>query len=430
VARAGTQPAGQGIRSTRLDSGLRIVTEALPALRSVSVGFWVGVGSRDEHDGELGASHFLEHLLFKGTEDRSAAQIAHAVESIGGDMNAFTAQEMTAFYVRVPDEELDLALDLLSDVVWAPALRTDDVDVERRVILEELGMRDDAPDDLVHELFASAMFPDHPLGREVLGTRHSIAEMTRDSIGRFHHRHYRPPSIVVAAAGNLTHDRVVDRLARHAEAHELGPDVDLGRSVEGLAPARSRAVLTKPAEQVHVVLGTRGIARQDPDRYPLTVLNQAFGGGMSSRLFQEVRERRGLAYAVYSYRVAYVETGAFGVYAGTAPGRAAETIDVVGAEIDRVIRDGGIGDAELAAAKGQLKGSMALSLETSNSRMQRLGSSELMLGETLSLDDVTARIDAVTPDDVARLITRMFVSGSRTLAVVGPIDETTVAALA
>jgi predicted Zn-dependent peptidase len=298
------------------------------------------------------------------------------------------------------------------------------------VILEELGMRDDAPDDLVHELFASAMFPDHPLGREVLGTRHSIAEMTRDSIGRFHHRHYRPPSIVVAAAGNLTHDRVVDRLARHAEAHELGPDVDLGRSVEGLAPARSRAVLTKPAEQVHVVLGTRGIAREDPDRYPLTVLNQAFGGGMSSRLFQEVRERRGLAYAVYSYRVAYVETGAFGVYAGTAPGRAAETIDVVGAEIDRVIRDGGIGDAELAAAKGQLKGSMALSLETSNSRMQRLGSSELMLGETLSLDDVTARIDAVTPDDVARLITRMFVSGSRTLAVVGPIDETTVAALA
>jgi predicted Zn-dependent peptidase len=430
VTRAGTGPAGQGIRSTRLDSGLRIVTEALPALRSVSVGFWVGVGSRDEHDGELGASHFLEHLLFKGTEDRSAAQIAHAVESIGGDMNAFTAQEMTAFYVRVPDEQLDLALDILADVVWAPALRTDDVDVERRVILEELGMRDDAPDDLVHELFASAMFPDHPLGREVLGTRHSIAEMTRDSIGRFHHRHYRPPSIVVAAAGNLTHDRVVDRLARHAEAHELGPDVDLGRSVEGLAPARSRAVLTKPAEQVHVVLGTRGIAREDPDRYPLTVLNQAFGGGMSSRLFQEVRERRGLAYAVYSYRVAYVETGAFGVYAGTAPGRAAETIDVVGAEIDRVIRDGGIGDAELAAAKGQLKGSMALSLETSNSRMQRLGSSELMLGETLSLDDVTARIDAVTPDDVARLITRMFVSGSRTLAVVGPIDETTVAALA
>lgn len=428
AAPAGTEPAGQGIRRTRLDSGLRIVTEALPALRSVSVGFWVGVGSRDEHDDELGASHFLEHLLFKGTTDRSAAQIVHDVESIGGDMNAFTAQEMTAFYVRVPDEQLDLALDILADVVWAPALRSEDVDVERHVILEELGMRDDAPDDLVHELFASAVFPDHPLGREVLGTRQSISDMTRESIARFHRRHYHPSAIVLAAAGNLTHDRVVDRVARHAEALEVGPDVDLGRSVEGLAPARPRAVLTKPAEQVHVVMGTRGIAREDPDRYPLTVLNQALGGGMSSRLFQEVRERRGLAYAVYSYRVAYVQTGAFAVYAGTAPGRATETIDVVGTELDRVIRDGGIGDDELAAAKGQLKGSMALSLETSNSRMHRLGSSELMLGEALSLDDVTARIESVTPDDVARVVTRMFAS-PRTLAVVGPVDETTVAAL-
>jgi predicted Zn-dependent peptidase len=425
---AGTGPAGQGIRRTRLDSGLRVVTEELPALRSVSVGFWVGVGSRDEHDHEYGASHFLEHLLFKGTADRSAAQIAHAVESVGGDMNAFTAQEMTAFYVRVPDEQLDLALDILADVVWLPALRANDVDAERNVILEELHMRDDAPDDIVHELFARAMFPDHPLGREVLGTQQSIEDMTRDSIASFHGRHYRPSSIVVAAAGNLTHDRVVDRLTRHADALEAGPDLDLARSVEGLAPAWPRAVMTKPVEQVHVVLGTRSVARQDPDRYPLTVLNQALGGGMSSRLFQEVRERRGLAYSVYSYRVAYVEIGAFGVYAGTAPGRAAETIDVLGAELDRVIRDGGIADDELVAAKGHLKGSMALALETSNSRMHRLGSSELMLGEALSLDEVTTLVEAVTSDDVDRVVGRLFSSGSRTLAVVGPLDETAVAA--
>jgi predicted Zn-dependent peptidase len=425
---AGTGPAGQGIRRTRLESGLRIVTEELPALRSVSVGFWVGVGARDEHDHEFGASHFLEHLLFKGTADRSAAQIAHAVESVGGDMNAFTAQEMTAFYVRVPDEQLDLALDILADVVWSPALRANDVDAERNVILEELHMRDDAPDDIVHELFAGAMFPDHPLGREVLGTQQSIEDMTRDSIASFHGRHYRPSSIVVAAAGNLTHDRVVDRLTRHADAVEAGPDVDLARSVEGLAPARPRAVITKPVEQVHVVIGTRSVARQDPDRYPLTVLNQALGGGMSSRLFQEVRERRGLAYSVYSYRVAYVEIGAFGVYAGTAPVRAEETIDVLGAELDRVIRDDGIRDDELVAAKGHLKGSMALSLETSNSRMHRLGSSELMLGEALSLDEVTTLVEAVTPDDVARVVGRLFSSGSRTLAVVGPLDETAVAA--
>jgi predicted Zn-dependent peptidase len=287
-------------------------------------------------------------------------------------------------------------------------------------------MRDDAPDDLVHELFAHAMFPDHPLGREVLGTQQSIEDMTREQIARFHHHHYRPSAIVVAAAGNLTHDRVVDRLASHGEALEVGPDVELGRSVEGLAPARPRAVLTKPVEQVHVVMGTRGIAREDPDRYALTVLNQALGGGMSSRLFQEVRERRGLAYAVYSYRVAYVETGAFGVYAGTAPGRATETIDVVGTELDRVIRDAGIGGDELVDAKGHLKGSMALSLETSNSRMHRLGSSELMLGEALSLDEIAARVDAVTLGDVARVVDRLFSSGARTLAVVGPVDEASV----
>jgi predicted Zn-dependent peptidase len=429
VAPAATGPAGQDIRRTRLESGLRIITEALPALRSVSVGFWVGVGSRDEHDGEFGASHFLEHLLFKGTAERSAAQIAHAIESVGGDMNAFTAQEMTAFYVRVPEEQLDLALDILAEVVWAPALRSADVDAERNVILEEIRIRDDAPDDLVHDLFAGAMFPDHPLGREVLGSRRSIEEMSRESIERFHSSKYEPSAIVVAAAGNLDHDHVIDRISSHEEALRPGPGVDLGRSVEGLGPARGRAVLTKQAEQVHVVMGTRGIARDDPDRYPLTVLNQALGGGMSSRLFQEVRERRGLAYAVYSYRVAYVETGAFGVYVGTAPSRVAETVDVIDRELDRVIRDGGIGEDELDSAKGHLKGSMALSLETSNSRMHRLGSSELMLGEAISLDEVVARVDAVSSEDVARVVTRLFDPGPRTLVVVGPVDEAAVSAL-
>ena len=426
---AGGLPAGRDICRTRLDSGLRIVTETLPALRSVSVGFWVGVGSRDEHNGEFGASHFLEHLLFKGTADRSAAEIAHAVESVGGDMNAFTAQEMTSFYVRVPDEQLDLALDILADVIWAPALRPDDVDAERNVILEEIRMRDDAPDDIVHNLFSGAMFPDHPLGREVLGSERSITGMASGSIARFHDRNYAPSAIVVAAAGNLEHDHVVDRISSHPAALRSIPEVDLGRSVEGLARARPRAVMTKAAEQVHVVVGTRGISRDDPDRYPLTVLNQALGGGMSSRLFQEVRERRGLAYSVYSYRVAYMETGAFGVYVGTAPSRLSETIDVIDHELERVISDGGITDDELAAAKGHLKGSMALSLETSNSRMHRLGSSELMLGEVLSLDEVVARVDAVEPDDVARVVSRLFSSGPRTLAVVGPVDETAVSAL-
>ena len=425
----GNRPAGQDIRRTRLDSGLRIVTETLPALRSVSVGFWVGIGSRDEHEGEFGASHFLEHLLFKGTADRGAAQIAHAVESVGGDMNAFTAQEMTSFYVRVPDDQLDLALDILAEVIWSPALRANDVEAERNVILEEIHMRDDSPEDLVHDLYSEAMFPGHPLGREVLGTQASITDMTRDSIGQFHDRNYGPPTIVVAAAGNLGHDQVVDRISTHPAALRSVPEVDLGRSLDGLAPARPRAILTKPAEQVHMVIGTRSISRADPDRYPLTVLNQALGGGMSSRLFQEVRERRGLAYSVYSYRIAYLETGAFGVYFATAPGRAAEAAKVIGAELDLVIRDGGISDDELAAAKGHLRGSMALSLETSNSRMHRLGSSELLLGEVLSLDEVVARVDAVTPDDVARVVSTLFSSGPRTVAVVGPVDEAAVSAI-
>ncbi len=406
-----------------------MVTEALPALRSVSVGFWVGVGSRDEREGERGASHFLEHLLFKGTADRTASDIAHAVESVGGDMNAFTAQEMTAFYIRVPEEQVDLALDILADVIWTPALRVDDVDAERNVILEEIHMRDDTPDDLVHDLFAGAMFPDHPLGREVLGTASSIGNMTRDAIASFHARHYFPSTIVVAAAGNVDHDRVVERLASRPEALAAGQDLDLERSVAGLAAARPRALLTLPTQQVHLVLGTRGIPRADPDRYPLTVLNQALGGGVSSRLFQEVRERRGLAYSVYSYRVAYVETGAFGVYFGTAPGRVDEAIDVVGAELDRVTRDGGIGGDELTSAKGHLKGSMALSLETSNSRMHRLGSSELILGEVMSLDEVVARVEAVTIADITRIVDRLFTSEPRTLAVVGPLDEAKVNSL-
>ena len=419
-------PASEGIRRTRLDSGLRVVTEELPALRSVAIGFWVGVGSRDESDDDRGATHFLEHLLFKGTETRRAHEIAHAVESVGGDMNAFTMQEMTAFYVRVPEESLELAINTLADVVWSPALRRDDVDAERQVILEELRRREDTPDDVVHDVFAGVMFPDHPLGRDVLGSQHSIKTMDRDTVERYHTEHYRASTMVVAAAGNLRHEHVVDLVAARSGA--LRPDgrSALRRSTGRLAPAQPLAVVRRNSEQAHAVVGTRGIPRDDPDRYTLTVLNQAVGGGLSSRLFQEVRERRGLAYSVYSYRVAYFETGAFAVYVGTAPDRVHEAVAVVGAELDRLLNDAGIGHDELESAKGHLTGSMALSLATSNSRMHRLGSRELILGEVLSLDELVERIDSVTTDDVARVIDRVFSSGPRTLAVVGPVDESMV----
>jgi predicted Zn-dependent peptidase len=408
------------INLTRLSAGLRVVTEELPALRSAAVGFWVGSGSRDEADeATAGASHFLEHLLFKGTGRRSALEIAQAVESVGGDMNAFTTQELTAFYVRVPDERLDVALEILSDIVWEPALRPDDVESERQVILEEIRMRDDTPDDLVHDLFASALFPDHPLGREVLGTQPSIGAMRRDAIADYHRHHYRPANVVVAAAGNLTHQDVVDRIAERMPDPGDRPD----RAAPTGTPPRPLAVLARPTEQAHVVLGTRGLSRHDPDRYGLMVLNQALGGGMASRLFQEVRERRGLAYSVYSYRNSFADAGALAVYVGTAPGRVDEALSVVDGELNRLVDEGGITDDELEAAKGHLKGSIALSLESSISRMHRIGSSELTLGEIPTLDEVVARVDAVGPADVARVVDRVIGRGDRTLAVVGPFEE-------
>jgi len=408
-----------GIRRSVLDSGLRVVTEALPELRSVTIGAWVGTGSRDETDVQSGASHFLEHLLFKGTADRSAREIAEAVESVGGEMNAFTGQEETVFYVRVPDAHLDVAVEILSDVLWRPAFRSDEVDSERQVILEEIGMRDDTPDDLVHDVFAGALFPGHALGRSVLGTDSSIEVMPRDDIASYHAAHYRPGNIVIAAAGNLSHDRLIERLAPRVPA--LDGDRP-ARAIDGFAAAKPITVVERPTEQAHVVVGMRAIPQLDPDRYALTVLNQALGGGMSSRLFQEVREERGLAYSVFSYRGAFADTGMLAVYAGTSPERVHETLEVVDAELDRLVTEGGLPTRELDAAKGHLKGSIAMSLETSSSRMRRLGRAELIEGEIPSLDEIVARIDAVESDDVARVVERVFADRPRTLATVGPFS--------
>ncbi len=408
------------IRRTRLDSGLRVVTEALPGLRSVAVGYWVGTGSRDEPDPICGASHFLEHLLFKGTERRRAHDIAEAVESVGGDMNAFTGQEVTAFYMRMPDRHLDTALDIMSDIVWSPALRDDEFESERQVILEEIRMRDDAPDDLVHDVFAGALFPGHPLGREVAGTEATIEAVTRDQIADYHALHYRPANVVVAVAGNVDHDDVV--AAVEAATPRGATERPARRNGADAGAPTSRVLVDRPHEQAHLVLGTRSLRRDDPDRYALAVLDQVLGGGMSSRLFQEVREKRGLAYSVFSYRSAYEETGALAVYAGTAPERAADTLAIIEAELDRLVADGGVTDKELAGAKGHLTGSLALSLESSSSRMHRIGRSELTMGEIPSLDDVVAEVEAITAADVARVIDRVLGPGERTLAAVGPVS--------
>jgi predicted Zn-dependent peptidase len=418
--------SGEDIRRSRLASGLRVVSEALPGTRSVTIGAWVGSGARDEASEVSGASHFLEHLLFKGTATRSARDIAEAVESVGGEMNAFTTHEQTVFYIRLPDTELERAIDILADVVWNPAFRTDDVEAERQVILEEIGMRDDTPDDLVHDLFARAHFPEHPLGREVLGSHETIAAMSRDAIADHHGAHYEPANIVIAAAGNLDHDRVLALVAaRTPGAMPARP----ARIHAGAGDPRPVAVVHRPTEQAHVVLGLRSIPALDPDRDALTVVNQALGGGMASRLFQEVREQRGLAYSVYSYRAAFDDTGYLAIYAGTAPDRMRQTLDVIETELERLVRDG-VPEPELEAAKGHLTGSLAMSLETSASRMRRLGRSELVEGEIPTLDSVIARIRAVTADDARRVIDRVFADARRTLAVVGPHDERDFAASA
>ena len=407
------------VRRARLASGLRVVTESLPASRSVTVGAWVGSGARDEHPAQSGASHFLEHLLFKGTDRRTAREIAEAVESVGGEMNAFTTHEQTVFYVRLPDVHLELAIDILADVLWSPAFRPDDVESERQVILEEIGMRDDTPDDLVHDLFTRAHFSDHPLGREVLGTEETIEAMPRDGIAEYHHAHYEPANIVLAAAGNLAHDDVVAMIeSRSPESMPQRP------AREHAQPAASGglAVVTRPTEQAHLVLGLRSVPSLDPDRDALTVMNHALGGGMASRLFQEIREERGLAYSVYSYRAAFDDTGYLAIYAGTAPERVQETLDVIETQLDDLVRDG-LPATELEAAKGHLTGSLAMSLETSASRMRRLGRSEQVEGEVPPLDEVIARIEAVTADDVRRVIDRVVRDAPRTLAVVGPNEE-------
>jgi len=409
-------PTVSGIRRTRCASGLRVVTEALPELHSVTLGAWVGSGARDEQGAQWGASHFLEHLLFKGTDQRSAREIAETIESVGGEMNAFTTHEQTVFYVRVPDVQLETAFDVLADVLWNPAFRVDDVESERRVILEEIGMRDDTPDDLVHDLFASAIFPDHPLGREVLGSEASITEMARDEIAAYHGAHYQPSNVVLAAAGNLTHDAMLELVAARFPSNDgVRPE----RPRSDAAAQQPVVVLHRDTEQAHVVTGMRALPALDPDRYALTVVNQVLGGGMSSRLFQEIRETRGLAYSVFSYNAAFEDAGFVAVYAGTAPEHVAETLAVIDAELDRLVKEG-LSDAEIAAAKGHLVGSLAMSLETSASRMRRLGRSELVEGDIPSLDELIARVEAVTPTDVARVIDRVFAGAPRTLAVVGP----------
>jgi predicted Zn-dependent peptidase len=407
-------------QQSRLPSGLRIVTERMPGVRSVALGIWAGVGSRDETPRLAGASHFLEHLLFKGTSRRTARDIAEQMDAVGGEANAFTSKEYTCFYARTLDRDLGLAVDVLADMLRSSKIAREDVDAERTVILEEIGMHNDAPDDVVHDLFAEVMFGGHPLGRPVLGTAESIGAMSREAVARYWRRHYVPGNLVVAVAGNRTHDEVVELVS---DAFEDAVGEPLGPRPGRREPRAHRGlqVRHKPTEQAHVVLGTRGLSRSDPRRFALGVLNIAFGGGMSSRLFQEVREKRGLVYSIYSYATQYSETGSFSVYAGAAPKRIHDVLAIVRDELDRVVA-AGLTEEELERSKGHLKGSLVLGLEDTSGRMTRLGKSEITSGEILTVDDIVQRVEEVTDEDVRAVAKEVLGTGPRALALIGPFE--------
>ncbi len=404
---------------TTLDSGVTIVTERMKEVRSVTVGLWFDVGARDEPDELAGTSHFLEHLLFKGTETRTAKDIADAFDAVGGDINAFTGKEYTCYYSRVLDDDLPMAMEILSEMVTGSLIDPTEFESERKVILEEIAMHEDAPDELVHDLFYRSMWNGHPLGRPVLGYNDSIAAVARDQVADYWRDRYSPPNLVVAAAGNVDHRDLVDRVAALFSA--AGGRRNLRT---GIAPSPQAGVTVhrRPTEQAHIIVGTEGLHRNHEDRHALAVVDTILGGGMSSRLFQEVREKRGLAYSVYSYRSLFADAGTFGVYAGTTPQNAETVIDIVRGEIDSILNDG-ITPAELARAKGHVRGALVLSSEDPGSRMNRLGKQQLTTGEIVSIDEMIDRFDAINLDDVKRVAQDVLGSGIFRVTVVGPFDE-------
>ncbi|NMH96048.1 insulinase family protein [Pseudonocardia sp. K10HN5] len=417
-----------GVSRTDLPGGVRVLTEAVQGVRSVSLGIWIAIGSRDETAEQAGAAHYLEHLLFKGTGRRTAAAIAEEIDAVGGELNAFTAKEHTCYYAQVLDTDLPLAVDVLADVVTDAQLAHTDVELERGVVLEEIAMRDDDPEDLLGELFDEVLFADHPLGRPVIGSEESIRGMSRETLHDFWRGEYTTPRMIVAAAGNLVHNQVVDLVgaalaaaaARHGvDASPVPPRILTSRFTLGAGPRI--ALRTEDTEQAHLMLGVPGLDRYDPRRPVLNVLNTALGGGLSSRLFQQVREQRGLAYSVYSATTAYADAGSLAVYAGCAPERLGEVVGVVRDVLGGLAADG-LTAAELARAQGSLRGGLVLGLEDTSSRMNRLGRSELDHGRQRSITESLDRISAVTGDDVAEVAAELL-SAPLTAAVVGPYDD-------
>lgn len=416
---------GGPVTRTVLPSGLRVLSQSVPGFRSVSFGVWVGVGSRDEPDSLAGATHFLEHLLFKGTTRRDALEISASLDAVGGEMNAFTGKEYTCYYARVLDTDLPLAVDVICDMITSATLTSADVESERDVIDEEIAMHADETSDHIHDLFAEQLWAGSSLGRSITGSPESVAGLSRAQVAGWYKRRYKPSNIVVSVAGNVDHASVVRLVRKAFERHWV---------TEEAAPAPIRTpgrrqvstyggveVHHRDVEQAHLVLGLPGLVRTDERRYVAGVLHGIVGGGMSSRLFQEVREKRGLAYSVFSFGAAYADAGMVGVYAGCLPKKAPEVLEVIRAELEAVATKG-VTPAELLRGKGQMRGGLVMGLEDTGAKMTRIAKAELVYGELPTVDEILRRIDEVTLDDIAELATELY-AGKPALTVMGPFDD-------
>lgn len=414
------------VRRSVLPSGVRILSEQVPGARSATIGYWVAVGSRDELPDTFGSTHFLEHLLFKGTSSRTALDIAVSFDEVGGEHNAMTAKEYTCYYAKVQDRDLPMAVEVLSDMLTSSILDATEFETERGVILEELAMADDDPSDVTSERFFEAVLGEHPLGRPIGGSPQTIQAATRDSVVNHYRANYRAQDLVITVAGAVDHDELVSGVERAL----VGAGWDL--SLEAAPVDRRDAshvvidrgsplvVVQRPIEQANILLGVTGIAASDDRRSTMAVLNSVLGGGMSSRLFQEIREKRGLAYSVYSFSPSYSDAGLFGLYAGCSPSKAGQVTELLLSEFRR-LGDGGVTEDEMRRAVGQLSGASALALEDSDTRMSRLGRSEITLGEFSDLDESLRRLALVTPDDVRELAVELA-ARPLSIAAVGTVD--------
>jgi predicted Zn-dependent peptidase len=416
-------PAGYDPRVSKHDlselaTGERVISERVPGVRSVALGFWIGAGSRDEPDARAGVSHFLEHLLFKGSSRYSARDIAELFDELGGELNAATSRETTVVYARVPDDRLEIALDVMADMVYRPSFV--DVDSEREVVLEEIAMVEDTPHDLVHDVAAQAVFGKHPLGRPVIGRAEVISTVSRRALGAYHRRAYAGERIVLAAAGNVRHERLVELLDAHRNGVGPGSHLPPRKPVRRL-PAPALRFLRKSTEQYHVCLTAPGISRTDERRFAASVLDAIVGGSASSRLFQEIREKRGMAYSVYSYASQYSDSGQVGLYVGTREDNLSDCLEIAVAELGD-LGSGNVRPEELARAKENLKGRLLLSLESTSNRMTRLGRAIVTDTPLLGIEEVVRRVEAVTAGEVAQLASELLAPGRLSAAGIGP-DE-------